>query len=235
MILVVNGDSHTAGAEAVNQHSFAYDDGNYYHMGRQPHPDNLRVSWGIKLSKMLAATPHVLAESASSNRRILRTTRQFLNQKWDGNDDILVVIQWSTWEREEWEIDGEMFQVNASGIDHVPDSHKKKYKQFVANVDWQECTRRWHKEIWKFHNELTKKNIPHIFFNGNTDFGSIRDQKDWGTSYIGPYDKTQTYHNQLQALGHNTVSKDSYHYDEQAHSEWSKFMIRYILDNKIIS
>jgi len=234
MLLLVNGDSHAAGAEAVNQYSFAYDDPEYVNMHRSPHPDNLRVSWGIKLAKMLAATPHVLAESASSNKRILRTTREFLNEKWDGNDDILIVVQWSTWEREEWQIDGKWFQINASGIDDVPDSHKQKYKEFVANVDWQKCTEHWHSEIWKFHKELTDKNIPHIFFNGNTNFSKIRDQKDWGISYMDPYDESATYHNQLQALGYKTVSKDSYHYDAQAHSAWSKIMIRYIVDNKLV-
>ena len=45
MILYVNGDSHTAGAEAVNSHAFAEDDPALYHLGRLPHPENLEVSW----------------------------------------------------------------------------------------------------------------------------------------------------------------------------------------------
>ena len=44
MILYVNGDSHTAGAEAVNPYAFAEDDPNLTHLGRLPHPDNLAVS-----------------------------------------------------------------------------------------------------------------------------------------------------------------------------------------------
>jgi hypothetical protein len=50
VILYVNGDSHTAAAEAVNAHAFAEDDpyGNY--LGRLPHPDNLSASWGRKLA-----------------------------------------------------------------------------------------------------------------------------------------------------------------------------------------
>ena len=53
MILYVNGDSHTAGAEAVNPHAFAEDDPTYEHLKRLPHPDNLAVSWGKRLSTML--------------------------------------------------------------------------------------------------------------------------------------------------------------------------------------
>ena len=41
MILYVNGDSHTAAAEAVNPHAWAMDDGELFYMGRAPHPANL--------------------------------------------------------------------------------------------------------------------------------------------------------------------------------------------------
>ena len=118
MILLVNGDSHTAGAEAVNSHAFAEDDPKYVNMQRSPHPDNLKASWGLKLSKMLNASPLVLAESASSNDRIIRTTNQWLVEHPDS--DVFIIIQWSTWEREEWLIDNKWFQVNASGIDVFP-------------------------------------------------------------------------------------------------------------------
>jgi hypothetical protein len=45
LILYVNGDSHSAGAEAVNDFCFANDDPLYYALGRIPHPDNERVSY----------------------------------------------------------------------------------------------------------------------------------------------------------------------------------------------
>ena len=43
MMLYVNGDSHTAGAEAVNSHAFAEDDPDLFYLGRAPHPENLAV------------------------------------------------------------------------------------------------------------------------------------------------------------------------------------------------
>ena len=232
MILLVNGDSHTAGAEAVNQHSFAYDDPKYVNMQRSPHPDNLKASWGLNLSKMLSATPLILAESASSNERILRTTNRWLGENSDS--DVFVIIQWSTWEREEWLIDDEWFQVNASGIDDVPDSHKKRYKEFVANVDWSKCTQNWFSRIKAYHEYLDSQGIKHLFFNGNTDFSKIKNRYDFGKSYIDPYSSEGTYHGWLQANGHKTVRKNSYHYDAKAHSAWSRFLIRYIVDNKIV-
>ena len=95
MILYVNGDSHSAGAEAINEFGFAEDDRLYYGLGRQPHPDNLRVSYGCNIANELYAILHCDAESASSNSRILRTTRQYLK---DFIPDA-VIIGWSTWER----------------------------------------------------------------------------------------------------------------------------------------
>ena len=55
MILYVNGDSHAAGAEAVNPHAFAEDDPELYYLGRLPHPENLQVTWGKLLSLALNA------------------------------------------------------------------------------------------------------------------------------------------------------------------------------------
>ena len=106
MILYVNGDSHTAAAEAVNPHAFAEDDPELYYLGRLPHPENLQVSWGKLLSLALNAGFQCEAESASSNVRILRTARAWLEERKNSLERKLVVIQWSTWEREEWLHDG---------------------------------------------------------------------------------------------------------------------------------
>lgn len=233
MILYINGDSHTAAAEAVNPHAFAEDDSKYFYMGRAPHPDNLAVSWGKRLAEALRAGFHCGAESASSNARILRTTREWLaiNPRYD---DLLVIIQWSTWEREEWLHNGTYYQVNASGIDHVPKELQQQYKEFVANIDWNEKTKQAHDEIWAFHQELQDQNIQHIFFNGNSDFSQITDQKDWGISYIDPYNPKGTFNAHLEAESIDTVAPNSWHFGKDGHSFWHRFMLQYIIKNKLI-
>jgi hypothetical protein len=232
MILYVNGDSHTAAAEAVNSYAFAEDDGALFYMGRAPHPANLAVSWGKMLSLDLKASFHCGAESASSNQRILRTTKDWLLQS--RNQDVLVVIQWSTWERQEWLYENVYYQVNASGIDHVPDALKQKYKEFVASVNWEQCTEHWHNEIWKFHLELQGQNIPHVFFNGNTDFAKIKQRYDWGHSYMDPYSSHGTYSSVLQQNGYRTVLPESYHFGDDAHRFWANYVLQYIIRNQII-
>jgi len=209
------------------------DDGAPFYLGRRPHPANLAVSWGKMLSTPLRTSFHCDAESASSNSRILRTTRDWLNQP--RNQDALVVIQWSTWEREEWQDqDGTYFQVNASGIDDVPESMKLRYQNFVIDVDWQACTQMWHDQIWEFHQELEQQEIPHIFFNGNNHFGSIKQQHDWGTSYIGPYDPNSTFDAILKQNNYQTVAPNSWHFGKEAHSFWANYVLQYIVRNQLI-
>ena len=233
MILYVNGDSHTAAAEAVNPHAFAMDDGRLFFLGRAPHPDNLAVSWGKNLADLIKAGFHCGAESASSNDRILRTTCNWLKDT-PVRSDLLVIIQWSTWEREEWLIDDVYYQINASGIDDVPESHQRAYKEFVVNVDWQKKTQEAHDKIWAFHQELEAQEIPHIFFNGNNDFSRIVDRHDWGISYIDPYDPKGTFDARIRAAGIETVAPNSYHFDKEGHRFWARFMLQYIVKNKMI-
>jgi hypothetical protein len=234
LILYVNGDSHTAAAEAVNPHAFAEDDPLYWGLGRQPHPDNLRASYGCELANHLGAILVCDAESAASNARIMRTTRKWLLDNPTAYRDGLVIIQWSTWERQEWLIDGVYYQVNASGIDVVPESHQRAYKEYIAGINWYNVCVDAHQMIWNFHQNLNLMGVKHIFFNGNHSFQGIQSQKDWGTSYIKPYDATGTYNEWLRNNGFETVSKDSWHFGEDAHSAWADYMLQYIIDNHIL-
>ena len=235
MILYVNGDSHSAAAEAVNAHTFAEDDPQYFYLGRAPHPDNLAVSWGKLLSLALRVGLKCDAEGASSNARILRTTREWLANR-STREDVLLIIQWSTWEREEWydKESGQYFQVNASGIDHVPQAWQEQYRQYIMGIDWEQKTKQAHEEIFQFHQQLNGQQIPHIFFNGNTDFSTIKDQQNWGASYISPYDPAQTFDAIVRSQGIETVAPNSYHYGRDAHSLFHRFMLNHIVMNKFI-
>jgi len=234
VILYVNGDSHTAAAEAVNAHAFAEDDPKLYYLGRLPHPENLATSWGKLLSLSLRCGFQCEAESASSNARILRTARAWLGEQKNNLQDILVIIQWSTWEREEWEYNGITYQVNGSGIDQVPPEAQERYRNYIIGLDWQQKTHQAHDEIWQFHQELLAQNIPHVFFNGNNDFSVIKNQKDWGFSYIGPYDPASTFDAQIRTAGFETVAPNSYHFDKDAHAWWFKRILNYLIANKFV-
>ena len=234
MILYVNGDSHAAAAEAVNNHSFAEDDNQYWYMERRPHPDNIKVSWGKLLSERLKASFHYDAESASSNDRIIRTTKEWIEQNQIELHRTLMVIQWSTWEREEWIIDDDYYQVNASGIDIVPESHQQQYKEYIANIDWNKKTQDAHLKIWNFHLYLKTLGIKHVFFNGNNSFKTISNPQDWEENYIDPYNPNSTYDSILRNKGFETVSPASYHYGVDAHRSWANYLTHYLINNKLI-
>jgi hypothetical protein len=234
MILYVNGDSHAAAAEAVNLHAFAEDDGRYFYLGRAPHPDNLAVSWGRRLSDVLKAGYKCDAESASSNDRIIRTTRDWIELNQPLLSTALMIIQWSTWEREEWLHNDVYYQVNASGVDQVPQEMQEKYKHYIVGIDWDSKTQQAHDKIWAFHNELRAQGIKHIFFNGNNHFGKIADRQDWGTSYIEPYNPDATYDQWLKSHGFQTVGADSWHFGKDAHAAWSQYVLQYIIKHNLV-
>ena len=230
MILYVNGDSHSAGAKAVNSYSFAMDDPLYYGLGRRPHPDNERASYGCDIANRMYAILHCDAESASSNSRILRTTKEYLAA--DTPD--FLIIGWSTWEREEWLHEGQYYQVTASGTDTVPAGLKERYMSWVIEVNDPDRINKnivdAHEQIVNLHTDLTDRNIPHIFFNTYTSFQNVKNLKhlgveeiEWNGCYVDPYNDQGTYYSWLKNKNFNTVDTD-YHYAADAHRAWAEYL-----------
>ena len=229
--MYVNGDSHSAGAEAVNSYCFAEDDPLYYGLGRRPHPDNERASYGCELANMLYTVLHCDAESASSNDRIIRTTLNYLKE----HTPELIIIGWSTWEREEWWDDGTQryWQVNAGGIGNDwPDVIKARYKDYVANFDYQFAIDQAHSNIYKLHRDLVDRGIKHLFFNTFQPFSNVT-KFDWGNSYIEPYNEDSTYYNWLKTKGFETVCPDSYHFGFKAHTAWAEFLYQTLVHKNL--
>lgn len=220
MLIYVNGDSHAAGAEAVNSYCFAEDDPNYSSMGRRPHPANERVCWATVLASKLRAAVLNRSESASSNSRILRETLKDLTNLDAG----VVVIGWSSWEREEWWHEGKYWQVNAAPPGHDwPPEIQKRHREWVTTVNYDDCMKMWHDKIWGLHKVLKQSNVPHLFFNCFSEFTGV-EHRDWGQNYIGPYDSKMVYQNWLKDRGFKTVNPKSYHYGPDAHAAWAEFL-----------
>jgi hypothetical protein len=225
LILYVNGDSHSAGAEAVNSFAFANDDPLYLTLSRQPHPDNLKVSYGHILANNLGALLYCDAESASSNDRILRTTREYLRT----NSPDLIVIGWSTWEREEIIFNDRYYQfsIGCHGIDW-PLEVKKIYQNWLQSIDHKKKEQEMHETIWTFHKEL--KDIPHLFFNSYLAL-DFTEHLDWNNSYLYPYDIRQTYYRWLSNQGYHTVNPNSYHFGPEAHHVWANRLTKIIKES----
>ena len=246
MILYVNGDSHSAGAEAVNTYAFANDDPLYWALGRQPHPDNLRASYGCELANLMGAILECDAESAASNDRVFRTTWNHLQgiQNTPVARPDYVVIGWTTWEREEWLHEGTYYQVTASGTDQVPKELHTRYKKWVIEQSNPEVINNKivavHERIRILHQDLNSKKIPHLFFNTYSDFGHIKnlgylgaEEIDWDGSYIDPYNTKGTYYEWCLANGFKTVNPNSYHFGYDAHCAWGNHLYQILVQKTL--
>jgi len=176
------------------------------------------------------------SESASSVARVIRTTRDYLIE----NKPKLVLIGWGTWEREEWLHENKYYPVMVGWYKHLPAVLQERYKSWVVEQTPEmliEKSREWHKQIYSFHLELEQKNIKHLFFNCMYDFFlkfqlSDAEPYDWNSQFIGPYNNDLSYHWYLKNKGYKCDKW--YHYNEDGHYEWAKFLINYIRENKLI-
>ncbi len=234
MILYVNGCSHSAAAEAAVPHAWACDDGDLWQHGEEPHPANLAVSYGQHIADALGAELICQASSGGSNARIMRTTQQWIENNPDRLKDTFMILQWTTWEREEWFYNGKFYQVNASGIDIVPPELQERYKNYVINVDWNVKTPEAHNSIWRMHLYLKTLGIRHLFFSGHSTFSDIQNRQDWGCNYINPYSREDSYHNWLKNNGGSYANPESYHFDAKSHCIWAKHVLQYIKDNNLL-
>ena len=230
MILYVNGDSHSAAAEAIHTHCFANDDPLYQQLGRSAHPDHLAVSYGKKIADQIGYDLICDAESASSNDRILRTTETYLK---DHRPD-LIIIGWATWERQEFLFGDQYYQFCAgSKIDlRWPIEVQEHYREWVVTADPKTKANYWHDHIWNLHNEL--QHIPHLFFNTYSVFNhDFIVQKDWNGCYLNPYDHNSAYYYWLKNQGYQTVNQNSYHFGVDAHEAWANHLTNMLKDRII--
>lgn len=237
MILYANGCSHTAAAEAVVDFGFAEDDWelpNREILGRKPHPSNLAQSWCTHLSLSVSANLVCDAETASSNDRIIRTTNSFLSNYQGSFDDLFLIIQWSTWEREEWLYKDTWYQVNASGIDMVPNELADRYKNYIVNIDYYQKTLKAHQDIWNLHQIINQLGIRHLFFNSWNTFNKIpiQDRLDWKQNYLNPYDENYSFANILKTNGF--LHTQNYHFGADGHRFWSNYLLNYIQSNNLL-
>jgi hypothetical protein len=227
-VLYVNGDGHSSAAYANSDFGWASEDYRYSYRALQPHPDNLLVSYGSILGGIVKARVFCEAEIRCSNWRIARTTRDWL--KNPQMEEVIVIIGWTSWDREEWEYEGGRYQVGLTGDDPMPLSLKEKYREWVLSgaSRRQENQDKNHDLIWDLHQELNTSGVKHLFFNSCSAFDLIEDQRDWQGCYIDPYEVDQTYLNVLESKGCQRAG-DTGFYRENGHFVWAQYLLPYLV------
>lgn len=209
MTLYVNGDSHSYGINLKDSDKFANIVGAQFDLPVDNH-----------------------AHVGASNARILRTTREYLEQ---GNRPALIIIGWSTWEREEWLHNGTYYNVNSSGHDTLPNELADRYKDWVVEQTQEILetkSQRWHDEIYQLHTDLVQQAIPHVFFNCMYNFFNCDSHKEWNNNYVGPYDNELSFYWYLHRLGFKTDAW--YHYAADGNQAWAEFLINFIRKNQLL-
>jgi len=213
MILYANGDSHTLGAMKDKAQGKSFID---------------------LLVDEFQVSVHNDAEAASSVTRIIRTTKEYIAN--NPTSDTFVLIGFGTWEREEWEYNGEFYNIMQGWYKHLPPGLLERYHNWIATQDSDSLTsksKQCHKDIHQLHQHLTQQGIPHLFFNCMYNFLHRMDKPiEWGKSYIGPYENNKSFYWYLKNNGFE--SDHWYHFDEHAHALWAKYLINHIKENKLI-
>jgi len=223
-MIYINGDSHSAGAEIVNDYCFADDDGRFIALGRRPHPENIPYTFGYKLANALNQPFWLDAESGSSNDRIIRTTKKAISETIN-KQNMFIIIGWSTFEREEWQYKDGYLQVSVGC--KLPEEQENFFQDWVLNQTEEELdkkTKIWHDRIYNFHLELREQNIKHLFFNTYMYFDNIRNKLDWNNQFINPYSKDETYFQWCKNNGFKTKN-NSYHYGADAHNAYFLYLL----------
>jgi hypothetical protein len=210
MIVYVNGDSHSAGHDA----------------GGPEHSYGKHLASHLNMQFVCDAVP------GCSNDSIISRTMKYLEH----NTPDLIVIGWSTWERETWWYHEQAYNITASGVDTVHPALADKYKQWVIDSCSPEFQNRVedrnHENIWCLHQVLLDKKIKHLFFNCFSHFfyttAHNRPRYVWGNNYIDPYDQNYTYYYWLEQQGYTPSNPRYYHYGPDAHRAWADFLLPYI-------
>jgi hypothetical protein len=209
MILYVNGDSHTHGMQLLPHERFS---------------DIVAKEFNFDVVNA--------AQVGASNFSILRTTQEYLAT---GITPDLILIGWTTWEREEWTYENQFYNVNSSGHTGLPENLQQLYKSWVIDQTPETLnakSRYWHSQIFKLHLELVQKNIKHVFFNCMYNFFQTNDYLDWGTTFIDPYNNDSSYYWWLTNQG--IQSDQWYHFGADGHATWATKLINYIKEHDII-
>jgi len=116
MILYINGDAHSAAANAVVNVTSAEEDMDLWWMGGAPHPENLNVSFGAYIAKVLKARLVVEAKANQTNTDIIDAANNFIKNN-PVNESLVLIIGFPENNTEQLSEFGK--QLKAQGIKHI--------------------------------------------------------------------------------------------------------------------
>lgn len=206
-LFLFNGDSNVAGCELED-----------------PEQESM-AAW---ISKHHCANYVNLAVDGASNDRIYDSTMTYLQTTRPD----FVMIGWTEHGREQWYLEGQMYEINHLEVGaRVPEQYRRRYQFWKHHIQYDNDWHRvmgyyWHNKIYNLHMFLREKQIPHYFFNAFFAFQIPEQQQlDWHENFYRPYFQNCTYIDWCKQRGFSEITPGWFHYDAAAHKSWAEELI----------
>ena len=179
------------------------------------------------------------ARFGASNDQIIRRTNEWVSNQ-DPQDDLMVFIGWSTWEREEWFIDGEYVNVDQYSLNDIPPNALSRYNEWRVKVDnthgyMTQKTIEWNSKIHNYIEWLYDHDIQFFMWNNYIALDRVEGLDNDIAEYIHPYNDDYTMYDYLVRVNnHHPFPDDQYHFDAAGHTIWADCLINHITENRII-
>lgn len=244
MHLVVNGCSHTAGAEI-----------DYPQQG-----ECYEKAWGAQLAKRLGSTYENLALSGASNHRIVRTTYKWLYDyinQGKSVKDLFVVCMWPGTFRTEIHFEKNLkFNFDNNWLplivgndeqyrETLPRTLYNYYRGWTVFTDNRMGVIEYYNNVLNLQNLLLRYKINYLFVNAvdipgslNIDFNQYQihlNKKNF--HHFGDPDQVYTtfcIKNNQPVSPHSITSGFNSHFDESAHTWYGNYLYTYIKDNQLL-
>jgi hypothetical protein len=249
MVLLVNGDSHTAGSE----------------IDYNEQQECKEKAWGKHLADKLNMDYCNLAKPGSSNQRIVNTTQDWiisnilLDKKYKP-EDIHVMIMWSGFDRDQIYVQ-DMNQLVDIGISTDVTLFKTKMTKELGDYHRSKILLQDHfyscfnalSMVYNFSNWLVSLNIKHTFINGlyhfydmdyvNNEFTNhpsfemyVRIITAFGeekiNKFLGFYDLSNVYYHHL--LPKKEFDRSPFgHFREDAHIYWTELVYKFMTTKNV--
>lgn len=189
------------------------------------------------MSRELGRSFRCWAKNAASNYWMEHHIEYFLADRAKWPNDTMLVIGWTSWERQEWPWQYQNYSVSAGPNYGVPDAMMARYRAWKQNLTddmVQEAKASWHDRIYQCHEMLRSHSVPHLFWLTYDSFHDATEQRDWHSSFHAPYHDDGDMYHWLTARGHETPGDDPYHFGAEAHRAWAYQLVKHVRENRLI-
>jgi hypothetical protein len=176
------------------------------------------------------------AKNGASNYWIEHHLQYFMDDVSLHNNTVLL-IGWTSVERQEWPWLSSNVSVCAGPDFGVPDIMRSRFEKWKASItgDYlRELGEFWHTRIYGHHLALQKLGIRHRFFNAYESFHCVANHQDWQGCFFRPYDTNGDMYHYLVDHGVSTIKHDPFHFDQQGHALWAQTLYQHAASSGIL-